>query len=82
MASCKQHRVIRTLETFTICLFLVILYMQRYRIIIVYTIKITLKYLCLRHINTKKIPTPLLESGFFVYRKGRAPYPIVLKKIT
>ena len=77
-----QHRVIRMPDSaYNLSVISRTLY-AKVRIIIVYAIKITLKYIGLRHINTKKIPTPLLESRFFVYRKGRAPYPIVLKKIT
>ena len=77
-----QHRVIRMPDSAYNLSVLSRTLHAKVRIIIVYTIKIALKYIGLRHINTKKIPTPLLESGFFVYRKGRAPYPIVLKKIT
>ena len=51
------------------------------RIIIVYTIKTTLKCLCLRHFNTKKNPDTVAGVGIYVYRKGRAPYPIVLKRL-
>ena len=68
-----QHRVIRMPDSAYNLSVLSRTLHAKVRIIIVYTIKITLKYIGLRHINTKKIPTPLLESGFMFIGKGVRP---------
>ena len=76
-----QHRVIRMPDnTYNLSVLSRTLY-AKVGIIIVYAIKITLKYIGLRHINTKKIPTPATESGFMFIGKGVRP-PYSLKKIT
>ena len=68
-----QHRVIRMSDSAYNLSVLSRTLHAKVGIIIVYAIKITLKYIGLRHINTKKIPTPLLESGFMFIGKGVRP---------